>query len=51
MIVVNFGGGTNSTALLVGMHERGIRPDVIVFSDTGSEVPHTYAHLAAMHAR
>ena len=45
MIVVNFGGGTNSTGLLVGAVERGLRPDIIVFADTGSEMPHTYAHL------
>lgn len=45
MIVVNFGGGTNSTGLLVGAVERGLRPDIVVFADTGSEMPHTYAHL------
>ena len=48
MIVLNFGGGVNSTALLVEAHRRGLRPDVIVFSDTGSEMPHTYTHLAEM---
>ena len=45
MLAVSFGGGTNSTALLVGLKERGITPDVIFFSDTGSEKPHTYEHL------
>lgn len=45
MIVVSYGGGTNSTAMLVGMHFRGERPDLIVFSDTGAEKPHTYQHL------
>ena len=43
--VVSFGGGVNSTAMLIGMHERGIRPDAILFADTGGEMPATYAHL------
>jgi len=42
--VVSFGGGTNSTAMLVGMWERGERPDAILFADTGGEKPHTYQH-------
>ena len=46
--VVSFGGGTNSTALLIGMLERGQRPDAIVFSDTGGEKPHTYRHIEEM---
>ena len=45
MIVVSYGGGTDSTALLVEAHNRGIRPDLILFADTGSEMPHTYAYL------
>jgi hypothetical protein len=44
-LIVNFGGGVNSTALLVGFHERSIRPDAILFADTGDEHPHTYEHL------
>lgn len=44
-MLVAFGGGTNSTAMLVGLHERGERPDVILFSDTGGEKPHTYRHV------
>jgi len=48
MIIVSYGGGTNSTAMLVGMKERGIRPDLIIFADTGGEKPHTYAHLDYM---
>lgn len=46
--IVSYGGGTNSTALLVGLLERGERPDAITFADTGSEKPHTYAHVAAV---
>ncbi|WP_062270205.1 hypothetical protein [Endozoicomonas arenosclerae] len=45
MKVVSYGGGTNSTAMLVGLHERGIRPDLVMFADTGAEKPHTYRHL------
>jgi 3'-phosphoadenosine 5'-phosphosulfate sulfotransferase (PAPS reductase)/FAD synthetase len=44
-IVMTYGGGTNSTAMLVGLRDRGIRPDLILFADTGGEKPHTYRHL------
>ena len=46
--VVNYGGGTNSTALLVEAFKRGLRVDLIVFADTGSERPTTYAYLDTM---
>ena len=42
--VVSYGAGTNSTAMLVGLHERGERPDLILFADTGGERPETYQH-------
>ena len=45
MMIVSCGAGTNSTAVLVGLHERGIIPDAILFADTGGEKPHTYAHI------
>lgn len=48
MLAVSYGGGTNSTAMLVGLKERGIRPDVITFADTGGEKPATYEHLSTM---
>ena len=41
-IVVSLGLGVNSTAMLVGMAERDIKPDLIIFSDTGAERPSTY---------
>ncbi len=44
-VSVAYGGGTNSTALLVLLHEQGRRPDRITFSDTGGEKPHTYEHV------
>lgn len=45
-IAVSFGGGVNSTALLWGMEERGLEPDVVLFADTGGERAETYAHVA-----
>ena len=44
-VIVSYGAGTNSTAMLVGLHERGERPDAITFCDTGGERPHTYEHV------
>src|SRR5262245_7755264 len=44
-IVVAYGGGVNSTALLVGLSNRGQRPDLILFADTGGEKPGTYGYL------
>jgi len=43
--VVSYGAGTNSTAMLVGLFERGERPDYILFADTGGERPETYQHI------
>ena len=48
MMVVTYGGGTNSTALLVGLRNNEQRPDAIVFSDTGGEKPHTYEYIDRM---
>ena len=44
-LVVAYGLGVNSTALLVEFARRGIRPDLILFADTGGEKPETYAYL------
>lgn len=43
---LSFGGGLNSVAMLVGLHERGMRPDLILFADTKSEFPETYDLVA-----
>jgi len=48
MIIVSYGGGTNSTAMLIGMRNKGINPDHIIFADTGGERPHTYKALTVM---
>lgn len=39
---VNFGGGLNSTALVVELLNRGHVPHWVLFADTGSEKPETY---------
>lgn len=44
-IVVSYGGGTNSTAMLIELARRGERVDLILFADTGGERPGTYAYL------
>ena len=41
MNVVSFGGGTNSTAMIVGMYLHKIPVDLILFADPGAEQPHT----------
>lgn len=50
-LVVSFGGGTNSTGMLCGFRERGIRPDLVIFADTGNERDYTYEHTAVMAAQ
>ena len=42
--IVSYGGGANSTALLIGLHQHRIPVDLILFADTGGEHPHTYAY-------
>jgi hypothetical protein len=49
-LVVSFGGGVDSTAMLIEMHTRGIRPDLILFADTGAEKSATYDHIKAFSA-
>ena len=46
--MVSYGGGVNSTAPLVGLHQHRIPVDLILFADTGAEHPHTYAYLDIM---
>ena len=44
-LIVAYGAGTNSTAMLIEMQKRNIIPDLILFSDTGGERPGTYQYL------
>jgi hypothetical protein len=48
MNIVGYGGGTNSTAMIIGLYQRGVPIDLILFSDTGGEQPHTYEYLPIM---
>lgn len=49
-LVVSYGIGLDSTAMLVELHNRGMRPDLILFSDTGGEKPETYAYLPVINS-
>jgi 3'-phosphoadenosine 5'-phosphosulfate sulfotransferase (PAPS reductase)/FAD synthetase len=49
-LVVAYGMGVDSTAMLVGLHQRGERPDLILWADTGDEKPETYAYLPVINA-
>jgi hypothetical protein len=42
---VSYGCGVDSTAMLVEMVKRGVRPDFILFADTAAELPATYGYL------
>jgi hypothetical protein len=44
-VVLAYGAGTNSTGMLAGMLERGQRPDLILFGNTGGERPEIYRHI------
>ena len=45
MNVVAYGGGADSTAMLIECYNRGIQIDLILFADTGGEKPHTYEYI------
>ena len=44
-LVVAYGLGVDSTAMLIEFARRRIRPDLILFADTGGEKPETYQYL------
>jgi len=50
LLNVCFGGGVDSTAMLVALKLADIRPDLTTFADTGGEKPETLAHVGAMDA-
>jgi hypothetical protein len=49
-LVISYGLGVDSTAMLVGLWLEGIRPDAILFADTGSEKEETYDDLVTINA-
>jgi 3'-phosphoadenosine 5'-phosphosulfate sulfotransferase (PAPS reductase)/FAD synthetase len=44
-IIVSYGGGTDSTAMLIGLVQKGKKPDHILFADTGGEKEGTYHYI------
>lgn len=44
-VVVSYGGGTDSTAMILACYERQVPIDYIIFADTGGEKPNTYDYL------
>jgi hypothetical protein len=49
-VVVSYGAGTNSTALLVRLVEMQAPVDLILFADTGGERPFTYDYVRTFSA-
>jgi 3'-phosphoadenosine 5'-phosphosulfate sulfotransferase (PAPS reductase)/FAD synthetase len=45
--IVAFGGGVDSTAMVIGLVNRNQPIDLILFADTGAERPETYKHILA----
>jgi hypothetical protein len=49
-LVVAYGLGVDSTAMLVGLYLRGFRPDAILFAEVGGEKAESYAYLPVINA-
>lgn len=47
-VVLAYGIGVDSTALLVELHARGETPDLVLTADPGAEKPETYAYQRIM---
>ncbi|KAF1036255.1 MAG: hypothetical protein GAK35_04109 [Herbaspirillum frisingense] len=47
-IVLCYGAGVDSTAMMVALRAAGLRPDLVTFADTGGEKPETLAHIPKM---
>jgi hypothetical protein len=50
-LVVAYGLGVDSTAMLIEFVRRGIRPDLILFADIGGETSETFARVPASRCR
>lgn len=49
-VVVAYGGGTNSTAMLIELARRQSPVNLILFADTGGEKPETYRYVKTFSA-
>jgi hypothetical protein len=49
-IIVAYGAGVDSTAMLIGLRDRRVPIELILFADTGSEKPETAAYLRIIQA-
>lgn len=49
-VMVAYGAGVDSTAMIIEMVEAGIHIDIVLFADTGAEKPETYAFLELFRA-
>jgi len=45
MNIASYGGGTNSTAMLIECVNKGVEVELILFADTGGEKSHTYKYI------
>jgi hypothetical protein len=46
LLSISYGGGVNSAAMIELMIQKSIRPDLILFADTGGEKDQTYLNIA-----
>lgn len=44
-VIINYGGGSNSTALIVRAVREGLPISAVLFADTGGEWPETYTYV------
>lgn len=47
-LLIGYGGGVNSVAMLFLFWQYGLIPNLITFADTGGEKPETYAYLSVI---
>lgn len=43
-VILHLGMGLDSISILCAMHQLGVKPDLIIFADTGAERPETYQY-------
>lgn len=48
MLILNISGGLDSASIAVEFYNRNIRPDLILFADTGGEWPETYRFIGVL---